>query len=86
MSIAYPVLIQEDVAQLQATEKAARDKTSADRVRMLRFLKEGWVAGVSQAAGLWCINRVSAVGWGRYGGSPAAESSDAVQVQRTAPS
>ena len=50
MSIAYPVLIPEDVAQLQATEKAARDKTSADRVRMLRFLKEERVAGVSQAA------------------------------------
>ena len=50
MSIAYPVLIQEDVAQLQATEKSARDKSRADRVRMLRFLKEGRVAGVSQAA------------------------------------
>jgi transposase len=50
MSIAYPVLIQEDVAQLQATEKAARDKSCADRVRMLRFLKEERVAGVSEAA------------------------------------
>jgi transposase len=40
----------------------------------------------SVLTGIWCINRVSAVGWGRYGGSPAAESSDAVQVQRTAPS
>ena len=50
MSIAYPVLIQEDVAQLQATEKAARDKSRADRLRLLRFLKEERVAGVSQAA------------------------------------
>jgi hypothetical protein len=50
MSLAYPLLIQEDVAQLQATEKAARDKTRTDRVRLLRFLKEGRVAGVSQTA------------------------------------
>src|SRR6476659_11058211 len=50
MDITYPLLIQEDIAQLQAAERAARDKTRADRVRMLRFLKEGRVAGVSQAA------------------------------------
>ena len=50
MDITYPLLIQEDIAQLQAAEKAARDTTRADRVRMLRFLKEGRVAGVSQAA------------------------------------
>jgi transposase len=50
MDITYPLLIQEDIAQLQAAEKAARDKSRADRVRMLRFLKEGRVAGVSQAA------------------------------------
>src|ERR687897_1379358 len=50
MDITYPPLIQEDIAQLQAAERAARDKTRADRVRMLRFLKEGRVAGVSQAA------------------------------------
>jgi hypothetical protein len=50
MDITYPLLIQEDIAQLQAAEKAARDKTRTDRVRMLRFLKEGRVAGVSQAA------------------------------------
>src|SRR6187455_1754672 len=50
MNATYPLLIQEDVAQLQAAEKAARDKSRADRVRMLRFLKEERVAGVSQAA------------------------------------
>src|SRR4029453_8768373 len=50
MDITYPLLIQEDIAQLQAAERAARDKTRADRVRLLRFLKEGRVAGVSQAA------------------------------------
>ena len=50
MGITYPLLIQEDIAQLQAAEKAARDKSRADRVRMLRFLKEGRVVGVSQAA------------------------------------
>ena len=46
----YPLLIQEDVAQLQVAEKAARDKARADRLRLLRFLKQGRVASVSQAA------------------------------------
>ena len=46
----HPLLIQEDVAQLQAAEKAARDKARSDRLRLLRFLKEERVAGVSQAA------------------------------------
>ena len=50
MDITYPLLILEDIAQLQAAERAARDTTRADRVRMLRFLKEGRVTGVSQAA------------------------------------
>jgi transposase-like protein len=50
MTPAYPLLIQEDVAQLQAAERAARDKARADRLRLLRFLKEGRVASVSQAA------------------------------------
>jgi transposase-like protein len=50
MGIPYPLLIPEDIAQLQATEKAARDKIRADRIRLLRFLKEERVAGVSQAA------------------------------------
>jgi transposase len=50
MNAAYPLLIQEDVAQLQAAEKAARDKARTDRLRLLRFLKEERVAGVSQAA------------------------------------
>jgi hypothetical protein len=50
MNATYPLLIQEDVAQLQAAEKAARDKARADRLRLLRFLKEERVAGVSQAA------------------------------------
>jgi hypothetical protein len=31
MDITYPLLIQEDIAQLQAAEKAARDKTRTDR-------------------------------------------------------
>src|SRR3954452_17248393 len=50
MNAAYPLLIQEEVAQLQAAEKAARDKARTDRLRRLRFLKEERVAGVSQAA------------------------------------
>src|SRR4051795_4977622 len=50
MDVAYPLLIQEDVARLQAAEKAARDKARTDRLRLLWFLKEERVAGVSQAA------------------------------------
>jgi transposase len=50
MGIPYPSLIREDVGQLHAAERAARDKARADRVRLLRFLKEGRVASVSQAA------------------------------------
>src|SRR5918998_5081832 len=50
MGTAYALLIQEDVAQLQAAEKAARDRSRTDRVRLLRFLKEERVVGVSQAA------------------------------------
>jgi transposase len=50
MSTAYALLIQEDVAQLQAAEKAARDKSRTDRVRLLRFLKEERVPGLVQAA------------------------------------
>jgi hypothetical protein len=51
MTIAYPLLIQEDIAQLQAAEKAARDKARADRLRLLRFLKEERVAGDHQHLG-----------------------------------
>ena len=50
MGTAYALLIEEDVAQLQAAEKAARDKSRTDRVRLLRFVKEERVAGVGQAA------------------------------------
>src|SRR5919107_140361 len=50
MGITYPSLIREDVGPLHAAEKAARDKARTDRVRLLRFLKEGRVASVSQAA------------------------------------
>ena len=50
MGLTYPLLIPEDIAHLHAAEKAARDKIRADRIRMLRFLTEERVAGVSQAA------------------------------------
>ena len=50
MGTAYALLIQEDVAQLHAAETAARDRSRTDRVRLLRFLKEERVAGVSPAA------------------------------------
>ena len=49
MDITCSLLIQEDIAQLHAAEKAARAKVRADRLRLLRFLKEERVAGVSQA-------------------------------------
>ena len=39
MDVAYPLLIQEDVARLQAAEKAARDKARTDRLRLLRLRK-----------------------------------------------
>ena len=50
MGTAYALLIQEDVAQLHAAEKAARDRSRTDRVRLLRFVKEGRVPGIAQAA------------------------------------
>lgn len=50
MGSAYAPLIQEDVAELQAAEKAARDKSRTDRVRLLRFLKEERVPGLVEAA------------------------------------
>src|SRR4051812_26293818 len=47
---------------------------------------KGRPSNVCCAVRLWCINRVSAAGWGWYRDSAAAESSHAVQAQRTAPS
>ena len=67
MDSAYALLIQEDVAQLQAAEKAARDKSRTDRVRLLRFLKEGRVPGISQAAAaLGYSVRTAERWWRRY--------------------
>jgi hypothetical protein len=50
MGTTYALLIEEDVAQLHAAEKAARDRSRTDRVRLLRFVKEGRVPGIAQAA------------------------------------
>jgi transposase len=50
MGTAYALLIEEDVAELHAAEKAARDRSRTDRVRLLRFLKEGRAPGLAQAA------------------------------------
>ena len=50
MGTAYASLIQEEVAELQGAEKAARDKSRTDRVRLLRFLKEGREPSLAQAA------------------------------------
>ena len=67
MDTAYAPLIQEDVAQLQAAEKAARDKSRTDRVRLLRFLKEGRVPGIRQAAAaLGYSVRTAERWWRRY--------------------
>jgi transposase len=68
MSTAYALLIQEDVAQLQAAEKAARDKSRTDRVRLLRFLKEERVPGLVQAAAVLGYSvRTAERWWQPYG-------------------
>jgi transposase len=67
MGTAYALLIQEDVAQLQAAEKAARDKSRTDRVRLLRFLKEERAPGIVQAAAaLGYSVRTAERWWRRY--------------------
>jgi hypothetical protein len=66
MSFTYSLLIQEDVAQLQATEKVARDNTHTGRARLLRFLKERQVAGVSQAAEVLDYSVRTAQRWWQY--------------------
>ena len=43
-------LIVEDVAALRAQEKEARAKGQADRLRLLRFVKEGRVSAAGEAA------------------------------------
>jgi transposase len=65
MSTAYALLIQEDVAQLHAAEKAARDKSRTDRVRLLRFLKEERAPGLAQAAAALGYSVRSAERWWR---------------------
>src|SRR3954453_24144697 len=75
MNAAYPLLTKEDVAQLQAAEKAARDKARTDRLRLLRVLKEERVAGVSQAAevlGYNCSTLVAVLARRRLGGAAGA--------------
>src|SRR4051794_41877167 len=67
MGTAYALLIEEDVAQLQAAEKAARDKSRADRVRLLRFVKEERAPGIVQAAAaLGYSARTAERWWRRY--------------------
>src|SRR3954463_11654921 len=65
MGTAYALLIEEDVAQLQAAEKAARDKSRTDRVRLLRFVKEGRVPGIAQAAAALGYSARTAERWWR---------------------
>src|SRR3954454_3504463 len=65
MGTAYALLIEEDVAQLQAAEKAARDKSRADRVRLLPFVKEERATGIVQAAGALCHSARIGERWGR---------------------
>lgn len=52
MPSAFSPLISEDVETLRAQEKEVRDKVRADRLRLLRFLKEGRVVVVDEAAAL----------------------------------
>ncbi len=60
-------MIQEAVAQLQAAEKAARDKSRTDRVRRLRFVTEERAPGLVQAAAaLGYSARTAERGWRRY--------------------
>ncbi len=67
MGTSYAPLIQEDLAQLHAAEKAARDKSRTDRVRLLRFLKEERVFGLVEAAAvLGCSVRTAERWWLRY--------------------
>src|SRR3954463_5937578 len=67
MGTAYALLIEEDVAQLQAAEKAARDKSRADRVRLLRLVKEERAPGIVQAAAaLGYSARTAERWWRRY--------------------
>jgi len=65
MGTAYALLIQEDVAELHAAEKAARDKSRTDRVRLLRFVKEGRVPGIAQAAAALGYSARTAERWWR---------------------
>jgi hypothetical protein len=65
MGTTYALLIQEDVAQLHAAEKAARDKSRTDRVRLLRFVKEGRVPGIAQAAAALGYSARTAERWWR---------------------
>ena len=77
MGTTYALLIQEDVAQLHAVEKAARDKSRTDRVRLLRFVKEGRVPGIAQAAAALGYSARTAERWWRLyceGGLAALES------------
>ena len=65
MCTAYALFIQEDVAQLHAAEKAARDRSRTDRVRLLRFVKEGRVPGIVQAAAALGYSARTAERWWR---------------------
>jgi hypothetical protein len=58
MSIAYLQLTQEDIGQfgqLHAAEKAARDKSRTDRVRLLRFLKKGVPPASAKPQSSWAF-------------------------------
>ena len=65
MGTAYALLIQEDVEQLHAAEKVARDRSRTDRVRLLRFVKEGRVPGIVQAAAALGYTARTAERWWR---------------------
>jgi putative transposase len=67
MKLPPAALIVEDAAELRALERSRSDKLGSDRVRLLRLLKEGQVAGLAAAARLLgCSQRTAERWWQRY--------------------
>ena len=66
MGTAYALLIQEDVAQLHAVEKAARDKSRTDRVRLLRLSRRDGCRHRQAAAALGYSARTAERWWRFY--------------------
>src|SRR3954471_14762291 len=75
MDITYPLLISEDIAQLQAAERAARDKTRTDRSGCFGFSRRGGRQSGRGDPGLSCAHRsalVAVLSRRRLGGAAGA--------------